>query len=43
MLSDQRNTLESVKKASICLFQELNLDFMIVARSAPRYNYMNPA
>ena len=41
--TDQRNTLESVKVASICLFQELNLDFKIAARCAPGHSYMNPA
>ena len=41
--TDQRNTLESVKVASICLFKELDLDFMIAARFAPGHNYMNPA
>ena len=41
--TDQRNTLESVKVASICLFKELNLDFMIAARCAPGHSFMNPA
>ena len=31
--TDQRNTLQSVKAASICLFNELDLDFMIAARN----------
>ena len=39
----QRNTLESVKVASICLLKELDFDFMIAARCAPRQSYMNPA
>ena len=41
--TDQRNTLESVKIASICLFKELNLDFMIVARWALGHSCINPA
>ena len=41
--TDQRNMLESVKVASIRLFKELDLDFMIAARCAPGYSYMNPA
>ena len=41
--TDQRNTLESVKVASICLFKELNLDFMIVARCALGHSCMNSA
>ena len=39
--TDQRNTLESFKVASICLFKELDLDFMIAARCAPGHSYMN--
>ena len=39
----QRKTLESVKIASICLYKELDLDFIIVARCAPGHSYMNPA
>ena len=41
--TEQRDTLESVKVASICLFKEFDLDFMIAARCAPVHNYMNPA
>ena len=36
--TDQRNTLESVKCASICLFKELNLDMLILARCAPGHS-----
>ena len=41
--TDQRKTLDSVKVASICLFKELDLNFMIAARCASRRGYMNPA
>lgn len=41
--TDQRNTLESVKCASICVFKEMNLDMMILARCAPGHSYVNPA
>ena len=41
--TDQRNTLESVKVVSICLFKELDLDFVIVARCTPGHSYMKPA
>ena len=41
--TDQRNTLESVKVASICLFKELDLDFMLAAICAPRHSNMKPA
>ena len=40
---DQRNTLESVKCATICLFRECNLDMVIMARCAPGHSYLNPA
>lgn len=40
---DQRNTLESVKCASICLFFELNLEMLILARCAPGHSWTNPA
>ena len=40
---DQRNTLESVKCASICIFKELNLDMLITARCAPGQSWTNPA
>ena len=41
--TDQRNTLESVKCASICLFLELNLDMLILCRCAPGQSWLNPA
>ncbi|WAR05994.1 LOW QUALITY PROTEIN: hypothetical protein MAR_021363 [Mya arenaria] len=41
--TDQRNTLEQVKCANICLFQELNLDMLITVRCAPGQSYVNPA
>ena len=41
--TDQRNTLEAVKCASICLFKELNLDMLILARCAPGHSWVNPA
>ena len=41
--TDQRNTLESVRCATICLFKELNFDMVIAARCAPGQSYMNPA
>ena len=40
---DQRNMLQSVKEASICLFKELDLNFMIAARCTPGHSYINPA
>lgn len=40
---DQRNTLEAVKLANICLFKEFNLDLLIHVRSAPGHSYTNPA
>ena len=41
--ADQRNTLQSVKIACICLFKKLHLDFMIWVRCVPRHSYMNTA
>lgn len=41
--TDQRNTLESVKCASICVFKELNLDMMILGRCAPGHSFVSPA
>lgn len=41
--TDQRNTLESVVCASICIFYELDLDMMILARCAPGHSWINPA
>lgn len=38
---DQRNTLEAVKLANICLFKEFNLDLLIHARCAPGHSYTN--
>lgn len=40
---DQRNTLEAVKIANICLFKDLNLDFLVHARCAPGQSFTNPA
>ena len=42
-VTDQRNMLKSVKVASICLFKEVDSDFLIPARCAPGHSYMNPA
>ena len=33
----------SLSKVSICLLNELDLDFMIAARSTPAHSYMNQA
>ena len=41
--TDQRNTLESVKCSSICIFKELNLDLLVAARCAPGQRWTNPA
>ncbi|CAC5400127.1 unnamed protein product [Mytilus coruscus] len=41
--TDQRHTLEAVRCASICIFYELNLDMMILARCAPGQSWTNPA
>ncbi|XP_033753387.1 uncharacterized protein LOC117336839 [Pecten maximus] len=41
--TDQRNNIESVKCATICLFRELNLDMIILGRCAPGHSYVNPA
>ena len=41
--TDHRNTLESVKCALICLFKELDLDFLVAARCAPGQSWTNPA
>ena len=35
--------LKSVKVAFICLFKEVDSDFLIPARCAPGHGYMNPA
>lgn len=37
-----RNALETVKCASICVFKEMNLDMMILARCATGHSYVNP-
>ena len=41
--TDQRNTLEAVKCANICLFKEFSLDMLITVRCAPGQSYINPA
>ena len=41
--TDQRNTLGSVKCASICLFKEFNLDMLVSVTCAPGQSYINPA
>ena len=41
--TDQRNNLEAVKIATICLFKELDLDHVITARCAPGHSFVNPA
>lgn len=41
--TDQKNTLESVKCACICLFKELNLDMLIITICAPGNSWVNPA
>lgn len=41
--TDHRNTLESVKCASICLFREMNLDMLILGRCAPGHSWRNQA
>lgn len=41
--TDQRNTLESIKCAAICIFRELNLDMLILGRCAPGHCWTNPA
>ncbi|XP_053389758.1 uncharacterized protein LOC128552728 [Mercenaria mercenaria] len=41
--TDQRNTLESVKCAAICIFKEMNLDMLILGRCAPGHSWVNPA
>ena len=41
--TDQRNTLEAVKVATICLFKELNLDMVFIGRCAPGHSFTNPA
>ena len=40
---DHRNTLQSVQAAAICIFKELNLDMLILARCAPGQSWRNPA
>ena len=41
--TDQRNNLQLVQLASICIFKELNLDMFITARCAPGQSWTNPA
>ncbi|XP_070559193.1 uncharacterized protein [Ptychodera flava] len=41
--TDHRNTLESVKCAAFCMFRELDLDMLILARCAPGQSWTNPA
>lgn len=41
--TDQRNNLVSVQCANICLFIELDLDMLIIARCAPGNSWCNPA
>lgn len=41
--TDQRNNLESVRCANICLFREMNLDMLIHVRCAPGHSWTNPA
>ena len=41
--TDQRNTLESVKCASVCIFRELDLDMLVLVRCAPGNSWVNPA
>ena len=41
--TDQRNTLESVKCAAICIFREMNLDMCVLGRCAPGHSWVNPA
>ena len=41
--TDQQNTLESVKIATICLWKDLDLDMIITGRCAPGHSFTNPA
>lgn len=41
--TDQRNTLENVKCAFMCLFKELNLDMPVLGRCAQGQSLRNPA
>lgn len=41
--TDQRNSIESVKCASICIFKEMNLDMLVLGRCAPGQSWINPA
>lgn len=40
---DHRNNLESVKCAYICMFNEVNLDMLILCICAPGHSWRNPA
>lgn len=39
---DHRNTYLSVQLSLICLFQSLDLDMLVAARTAPQNSYRNP-
>lgn len=41
--TDHRNTLASVQCSAICLFKELNVDMLVLARCAPGHSWRNPA
>lgn len=41
--TDQRNGLESVKCSCVCLFRQLDLDMLIIARCAHGNSWVNPA
>ena len=41
--TDQRNNLESVRIATICIFKHLNLDMVVTGRCAPGHSFSNPA
>lgn len=41
--TDQRNTLESVKCAIICLFRGFDLDMLVAVLCGPGQSYVNPA
>ena len=41
--TDQRNTLEKVRCATICLFREMDFDMVILGRCAPGHSYINSA
>lgn len=41
--TDQRNTLEKVRCATICLFREMDFDMVILGKCAPGHSYINSA